>query len=114
MTNEKKTTMPMISYQLKHIGILIAKVILTLLLLIGIAAIGMMYFPTLGGLDETIRQHWIGLFIWRIILYIVLIFLFFKYFREKLNSKQGVKVIRLFIILAFVVEIANILQIIRG
>lgn len=109
MVNEKKTMMPM----LKQTGILITKVILALLLLIGVATVGMMYFPTLVGLDETIRQHWIGLFIWRIILYVVFIFLFFKNL-DKFNSKRGVKVIRLFIMLAFVVEIANILQIIQG
>ncbi|HHE3463930.1 hypothetical protein [Pasteurella multocida] len=89
------------------------KIALVLALLFGIAAIGMQFFPQLINMQEAIRDNWFNLLLWRLMLYAVLVGLLFN-LQKRLSKAVFLKLVRLLIMLAVVVELANITQLLRG
>ena len=66
--DENKTTGHTKSKLKSAVGFLL-KIVLALALILGIAAIGMQFFPQLTGMQEAIRHNWFNLLLWRLILY---------------------------------------------
>ena len=108
--NENKTT---VYPKLKSAVGFILKIVLALALVIGIAAIGMQFFPQLTGMQDVIRHNWFNLLLWRLMLYVALAGLLFN-LQKRFSKPLFLKLARLFIILVIVVEFANIVQLLRG
>ncbi|EHK90253.1 hypothetical protein [Aggregatibacter actinomycetemcomitans] len=110
--NENKTT-GHVKSKLKSAVAFILKIVLALALVIGIAAIGMQFFPQLTGMQDVIRHNWFNLLLWRLMLYAALAGLLFN-LQKRFSKPLFLKLVRLFIMLAIVVEFANIVQLLRG
>lgn len=66
--DENKTTGHAKSKLKSAVGFVL-KIVLALALILGIAAVGMQFFPQLIGMQEAIRHNWFNLLLWRLILY---------------------------------------------
>lgn len=89
------------------------KIVLALALILGIAAVGMQFFPQLIGMQEAIRHNWFNLLLWRLILYAAFAGILFN-LQKRLSKGVFLKLVRLLVMLAVVVELANIAQLLRG
>lgn len=110
--DENKTTGHAKSKLKSAVGFVL-KIVLALALILGIAAVGMQFFPQLTGMQEAIRHNWFNLLLWRLILYATFIGILFN-LRKRLSKSVFLKLVRLLVMLAIVVEISNITQLLRG
>lgn len=110
--DENKTTGHTKSKLKSAVGFLL-KIVLALALILGIAAIGMQFFPQLTGMQEAIRHNWFNLLLWRLILYAAFAGILFN-LQKRLSKAVFLKLVRLLLMLAVVVEFANIAQLLRG
>lgn len=110
--DENKTTGHTKSKLKSAVGFVL-KIVLALALILGIAAVGMQFFPQLTGMQEAIRHNWFNLLLWRLILYATFIGILFN-LRKRLSKSVFLKLVRLLVMLAIVVELSNITQLLRG
>lgn len=110
--DENKTTGHAKSKLKSAVGFVL-KIVLALALILGIAAVGMQFFPQLIGMQEAIRHNWFNLLLWRLILYAAFAGILFN-LQKRLSKGVFLKLIRLLVMLAVVVELANIAQLLRG
>lgn len=110
--DENKTTGHAKSKLKSAVGFVL-KFVLALALILGIAAVGMQFFPQLIGMQEAIRHNWFNLLLWRLMLYATFIGILFN-LRKRLSKGVFLKLVRLLVMLAVVVELANITQLLRG
>ncbi|MGC6360273.1 hypothetical protein ACNO7O_09680 [Bisgaard Taxon 45] len=109
---ENKTKSNMKS-KLKSAVEFVLKIVLILVLILGIAIIGMQFFPQLSGVQDAIRHNWFNLLLWRLMLYAVAAGILFN-LQKRFSKAVFLKLVRLLIMLAVVVELANITQLLRG
>jgi hypothetical protein len=64
-------------------------------------------------MQEAIRHNWFNLLLWRLILYATFIGILFN-LRKRLSKSVFLKLVRLLVMLAIVVELSNITQLLRG
>ena len=110
--DENKTTGHAKSKLKSAVGVVL-KIVLALALILGIAAVGMQFFPQLIGMQEAIRHNWFNLLLWRLILYAAFAGILFN-LQKRLSKGVFLKLVRLLVMLAVVVELANIAQLLRG
>ncbi|RDF03104.1 hypothetical protein DPV99_02185 [Aggregatibacter aphrophilus] len=110
--DENKTTGHAKSKLKSAVGFVL-KIVLALALILGIAAVGMQFFPQLIGMQEAIRHNWFNLLLWRLILYAAFAGILFN-LQKRLSKGVFLKLVRLLVMLAVVVELANIAQLLRG
>ena len=110
--DENKTTGHAKSKLKSAVGFVL-KIVLALALILGIAAVGMQFFPQLIGMQEAIRHNWFNLLLWRLILYAAFAGILFN-LQTRLSKGVFLKLVRLLVMLAVVVELANIAQLLRG
>ena len=110
--DENKTTGHAKSKLKSAVGFVL-KIVLALALILGIAAVGMQFFPQLIGMQEAIRHNWFNLLLWRLILYAAFAGTLFN-LQKRLSKGVFLKLVRLLVMLAVVVELANIAQLLRG
>ena len=109
--DENKTTGHAKSKLKSAVGFVL-KIVLALALILGIAAVGMQFFPQLIGMQEAIRHNWFNLLLW-LILYAAFAGILFN-LQKRLSKGVFLKLVRLLVMLAVVVELANIAQLLRG
>ena len=110
--DENKTTGHAKSKLKSAVGFVL-KIVLALALILGIAAVGMQFFPQLIGMQEAIRHNWFNLLLWRLILYAAFAGILFN-LQKRLSKGVFLKLVRLLVMLAVVVELSNIAQLLRG
>ena len=64
-------------------------------------------------MQEAIRHDWFNLLLWRLILYAAFAGILFN-LQKRLSKGVFLKLVRLLVMLAVVVELANIAQLLRG